>query len=190
MSAVPRSDAFEEPAAPEGAADSSFVARARSGDPAALEHLYERYASMVHAIVLSHAPPRDADDLTQEVFARVLAGISTLRADDRVGAWIASIARNVARESLRTRRRMSELGEVEPAARGSADAIQGAREVLEAIRALSEAYRETLVMRLVEGMTGPEIAERTGMTHGSVRVHLHRGMKLLLEELERRGLTP
>jgi RNA polymerase sigma-70 factor (ECF subfamily) len=45
-----------------------------------------------------------------------------------------------------------------------------------AIRALPEAYRETLTMRLVEGMTGPEIAERTGLTHGSVRVNLHRGM--------------
>ena len=46
-----------------------------------------------------------------------------------------------------------------------------------------EAYRETLALRLVEGMTGPEIAERTGLTPGSVRVNLHRGMKLLRERL-------
>jgi RNA polymerase sigma-70 factor (ECF subfamily) len=57
--------------------------------------------------------------------------------------------------------------------------------VLETIRALPEAYRETLVLRLVEGMTGPEIAERTGLTAASVRVNLHRGMKLLREKLER-----
>lgn len=42
-----------------------------------------------------------------------------------------------------------------------------------------EAYRETLLLRLVEGLTGPEIAERTGLTAGSVRVNLHRGMALL-----------
>ena len=42
---------------------------------------------------------------------------------------------------------------------------------------LSETYRETLILRLVEGMTGPEIAARTGMTHGSVRVNLCRGME-------------
>ena len=53
------------------------------------------------------------------------------------------------------------------------------------IRTLPEAYRETLVLRLVEGMTGPEIAERTGLTAASVRVNLHRGMKLLREKLER-----
>ena len=51
------------------------------------------------------------------------------------------------------------------------------------IRELPEAYRETLVLRLVEGMTGPEIAGRTGLTPASVRVNLHRGMKLLREKL-------
>ena len=50
---------------------------------------------------------------------------------------------------------------------------------LEAIRALPPAYRETLLLRLVEGMTGPEIARRTGLTEGSVRVNLCRGMELL-----------
>jgi RNA polymerase sigma-70 factor (ECF subfamily) len=55
--------------------------------------------------------------------------------------------------------------------------------VLDVIRSLPAAYRETLVLRLVEGMTGPEIAERTGLTAASVRVNLHRGMKLLRERL-------
>ena len=51
--------------------------------------------------------------------------------------------------------------------------------ILDAIRSLPDAYRETLILRLVEGLTGPEIAARTGMTHGSVRVNLHRGMEQL-----------
>jgi RNA polymerase sigma-70 factor (ECF subfamily) len=54
-----------------------------------------------------------------------------------------------------------------------------AKEVLDFIRQLPDAYRETLVLRFVEGMTGPEIAVRTGLTPASVRVNLHRGMKLL-----------
>jgi RNA polymerase sigma-70 factor (ECF subfamily) len=57
--------------------------------------------------------------------------------------------------------------------------------VLAAIRRLPEAYRETLVLRLVEGLTGPEIAERTGLTPGSVRVNLHRGVAMLREALGR-----
>jgi RNA polymerase sigma-70 factor (ECF subfamily) len=55
---------------------------------------------------------------------------------------------------------------------------------LAAIQSLPEAYRETLVLRLVEGMTGDEIARRTGLTPASVRVNLHRGMKRLREVLE------
>jgi RNA polymerase sigma-70 factor, ECF subfamily len=51
------------------------------------------------------------------------------------------------------------------------------------IRTLPETYRETLMLRFVEGMTGPEIAERTGLTPASVRVNLHRGMKLLREKM-------
>ena len=58
-----------------------------------------------------------------------------------------------------------------------------ANKPIKAIRDLPEAYRETLVLRLVEGMSGPEIAERTGLTPASVRVNLHRGMKLLREKL-------
>ena len=54
---------------------------------------------------------------------------------------------------------------------------------LRALRELPDTYRETMIMRLVEGLSGPEIAERTGMTPESVRVHLHRGMKLLRERL-------
>ena len=55
--------------------------------------------------------------------------------------------------------------------------------ILAVVRALPEPYREPLILRLVEGMTGPEIAARTGLTHGSVRVNLYRGMQLLREKL-------
>ena len=51
--------------------------------------------------------------------------------------------------------------------------------IMDAIKDLPDAYREPLILRLVEGMTGPEIARRTGLTPGSVRVNLHRGMQQL-----------
>ena len=55
---------------------------------------------------------------------------------------------------------------------------------MDAIAALPEAYRETLMLRFVAGLSGPEIAERTGLTHGSVRVNLHRGVALLRERMK------
>lgn len=55
--------------------------------------------------------------------------------------------------------------------------------MIAALRELPDAYREVLAMRLVEGLRGPEIAERTGLRPGSVRVNLHHGMALLREKL-------
>ncbi len=43
------------------------------------------------------------------------------------------------------------------------------------------------MLRFAAGLTGPEIAERTGLTHGSVRVNLHRGVTLLRERLKGGG---
>ena len=63
-----------------------------------------------------------------------------------------------------------------------------AERVLACLQRLPDAYRETLVWRLVEGLTGPEIAARTGMTEGSVRVNLHRGLALLRPWIEKEGL--
>jgi RNA polymerase sigma-70 factor, ECF subfamily len=52
-----------------------------------------------------------------------------------------------------------------------------------AISGLPKAYRKTVTLRVLHGMTGPEIARRTGHSSGSVRVNLHRGMKLLRAKL-------
>ena len=100
-------------------------------------------------------------------------------ASDAFAAWVATIARNRAFEHQRRHVEFTELREVEGRTSSESDAF----EMLDTIAALPEAYRETLVLRFVEGMTGPEIASRTGLAEGSVRVNLHRGTKLLRERL-------
>ena len=70
---------------------------------------------------------------------------------------------------------------VSPLFTGAVNCACAAR--LAAVQALPEAYRETLLLRLVAGYTGPEISERTGLTEGSVRVNLTRGMALLRERI-------
>ena len=79
-------------------------------------------------------------------------------------------------------RALAPLEDIPPQKTASSDAFL----VMDSIRGLPEAYRETLIMRLVEGMTGPEIADRTGLSPESVRVNLCRGMKMLREMLEAR----
>ena len=158
-------------------------------DEAAFGDIYRRFARTVHGILVARAGPEDAEDLTQEVFALVHRGLSGVRDEQALPAWISTVARNVATDHLRRRARGPrpvELVDVAAAPREDAGAILRER-VLAHIRELPDAYRETLVLRLVEGLTGPEIAERTGLTHGSVRVNLTRGMALLRPLLAQEG---
>jgi RNA polymerase sigma-70 factor (ECF subfamily) len=163
-----------------------LVNAARGGDRDAFEELHRRYCRMVHAVLLARVPRSAADDLVQDVFVTALERLASLREVDAFGGWLAQVARHRAVDWLRAQHGTDELPEDLPAPGGGAHATLEVTRVLAALRQLPEAYRETLVMRLVEGMTGPEIAERTGLAPGSVRVNLHRGMQLLRARL---GIT-
>jgi RNA polymerase sigma-70 factor (ECF subfamily) len=158
-----------------------LVSAARSGEERAFSQLYEQYARAVHGVVLAHAPPDDADDLVQETFLMAWKQFQALRDPGAFGGWLMAIARNTARQSRRGALRLVSLEETMPAMVKEPEL--DAQTALVAIRSLPEAYRETLLLRLVEGMSGEEIAERTGLTRGSVRVNLHRGMQLLRDKL-------
>jgi RNA polymerase sigma-70 factor, ECF subfamily len=162
-----------------------LIRKARTGDRAAFGELYRQYASMVHGLLLARVPPDVADDLLQEVFLKAMIQLNQLRDDDHFGAWIAAIARNRAVDHHRHAREIQssegllELLSMEP----NYSLLSEAQLALTVIRSLPDAYRETLTMRLAEGLSGPEIAALTGLTPESVRVNLHRGMKLLRERL-------
>jgi RNA polymerase sigma-70 factor (ECF subfamily) len=163
--------------------DARLVRKARGGDESAFAALYARYARVIHGILLARVPPADAEDLVQDVFLAAWQRLDSLRDPAAFGGWLAMITRNRASDLRRRRVEVVELPQHLAGHDATAERTE-ALAALDAIRELPEAYRETLVLRLVEGMTGPEIAERTGLTPASVRVNLHRGMKLLREKLE------
>lgn len=173
---------------PEASSDADLVElvlRARTGDRAAFGALYARFTRAVHGVVMSRTPRADVDDVVQDVFLIAMQRLTALHEPAAFAGWLMTIARNRATDHLR---RMPAMGEmpvlVAPGGGDRADALA----VLDAIRSLPATYAETLTLRLVEGMTGPEIAACTGLTEGSVRVNLHRGMKQLRAKLE--GRTP
>ena len=183
------------PEATTAPSDDALVRAAQQGDRAAFGHLYSRYARIVHGIVLSRVPHSDVEDLVQDVFLQALPRLTQLRDASKFPGWLAAIARNHASDFHRRTKPLDELpsdgceksAEPNPAVPPNAHSHTEAHAALDAILALPESYRETLILRLVEGMTGPEIAERTGLTHGSVRVNLHRGMQQLREILGRKA---
>jgi RNA polymerase sigma-70 factor (ECF subfamily) len=169
--------------------DDDLVRAAQGGDRVAFGLLYERYARMVHGILLGRVPSYAVEDLVQDVFLRAMPRVGSLRDVSRFGGWLAAIARNRAADFFRQSQPGMEQFEDSAEAETESKEVSAvdkaeALAILSAIRTLPEVYREPLILRLVEGMTGPEIAARTGLTHGSVRVNLHRGMQQLRQILD------
>jgi RNA polymerase sigma-70 factor, ECF subfamily len=162
-----------------------LVLRAQRGDKRCFSLLWDLYSPVVNAILLTMVQQSDADDLTQDVALVALRALPKLKEPARLPSWLCAIARNMGRNALQAQRKsrscsLSEVGDVEaPRRDGSFDA----NEVIARIRSLPPCHREPLMLRLVLGMSGPEIAARTGMTEGSVRVNLCRGMKVLRRRL-------
>ena len=178
----PAGDPLSVPARTEALGE--LIRAVAAGDQEAFARLHTGYVRMVHAILLGRIPRRDVDDLVQDVFITAYTRIRELREPAAFGGWIAAIARNRATDYLRQTREQVELPDEMP---GGDPIDTETLMVLDAIRLLPDAYRDTLLMRLVEGMSGLEIAERSGLSPGSVRVNLHRGMKLLREKLGMHG---
>ena len=191
---IVRDDTQPEPAAGPPLDEVALVEAARQGDRGAFGRLYERHAAMVHGLLLAQVPYAEVEDLAQDVFVLAMRKLSGLRDPAAFAPWLAAIARRRAADRHRTREPRPDAAAADPVAGLVSDlprqarvepAEVEARAILALIHRLPLAYRETLVLRLVEGMTGPEIAARTGLTPESVRVNLHRGMKKLREELAR-----
>jgi RNA polymerase sigma-70 factor (ECF subfamily) len=160
-----------------------WVASARHGDRAAFASLHDHFCGMVHGILVARVSTHEAKDLTQDVFLIAMQKLPTLEQDLAFGGWLAQIARTHAARHHRDHPVHDELPEEIGQAAGDVSAAPDVRKVLEALREMPEAYAETLAMRLIDGLSGPEISERTGLTPGSVRVNLHRGMGLLRKKL-------
>src|SRR5213596_2105372 len=86
-----------------GMSDGQLVARCRTGDPAAWNELVERFSRYVYAICVQafRLGPHDAEDVFQEVFARVYEHLGRLRNDDAIRPWIAQLTRRLCIDRLR-----------------------------------------------------------------------------------------
>lgn len=154
---------------------------ARAGAQQAYAALYRHYLPLVHGVLLARHPPAVADELCQECFALAFQRLGQLREPQSFGPWIARIARHLRRPAP-IELPLDSIPEPQTQS-GCPEQRSEALAVLEAVLTLPLAYRETLLLRLVEGLSGAEIAAQTGLGPDSVRVNLHRGLRLLRQRL-------
>src|SRR3954464_13389064 len=134
--------------------DADLVRAAQAGGGASVGQLYPNYVPVAPAILLGRLPPADCEDVAQNVFITAYTKLQSLREPAAFAGWVARSARNAAEDH---RRKMNETVELEDAfiTRETQREDAEAARALDAIRNLPETYRETLMMRLREGESGP-----------------------------------
>ncbi len=143
----------------------------------------------MRAYLHAFLPPHEIDDQLQETTLAIWRGLSILRTTNRPVPWMLGIARHRALRALRQRHKApASLAEPEQLAdRSSGGSGLTAEDLLRILQKLPEAYRVSLALRLIEQKGSEEIGKALGMTPGSVRVNLTRGMMQLRQQLLREG---
>ncbi|HET7539104.1 MAG TPA: sigma-70 family RNA polymerase sigma factor [Polyangiaceae bacterium] len=175
-----------------------LIERARAGDEAALTLLVETYAPRVLRFAQKLCGPSsasaDAEDVLQQTLVSVISHIDEFRGDSQFASWLYAIARS---HCIKQRTRgaaahpTQPLADAEPAIPTSPQQAPDeniSREQLQdalnvAIDALEPAQREVLVLRDIEGLGAPDVAQALGISVDAVKSRLHRARKTLRERL-------
>lgn len=178
-----------------------LLARARAGEPGALDALIEAHQAQVFRFGLRMCRNEaDAEDVLQETLLALARGIHDLRGTASVSTWLFAVARSFCIKKRRRRKgapKETDSLEDAGAGEGSGQALEepGAgpeglaaekeiqRALEHALRRLEPSQREVLVLRDVEGLTAPEVAEIVGVGVAAVKSRLHRARLALRDEL-------
>jgi len=171
--------------------ESQLVDAARAGDSEALEELLERVSPLVlrYGMRMCGGRPEDAEDVLQDTLITLARTVSDFRGASSLSTWLYTIARSqCSRKRRKSRFAPKELEPLHDERGGAAldrpdeartpdDELAGrevGRVLEQAIDGLDPKYREILILRDVEGLTAPEVAEVLGMRLEAVKTRLHR----------------
>ncbi|HXV28504.1 MAG TPA: sigma-70 family RNA polymerase sigma factor [bacterium] len=192
-------------------AEKEVIAGALSRSPEAWQRLLSLYGRKVYSIALRFmANEKDAEDVTQEVWLLISQKLAEFRGEAKLGTWIYRIATNKCLEKLRSSaKKKTESIEAllpqfqedghyvkefedwseRPAVKTESSLLK--QELEKIIRALPEEYRQVLVLRDVEGLTGEETADMLQINEATMKTRLHRGRMAMREKLEKKyGAKP
>ncbi|HEX5735798.1 MAG TPA: sigma-70 family RNA polymerase sigma factor [Blastocatellia bacterium] len=163
-----------------------LISRARRGDDEAFRLIFERYGRPIISFIYDMVGQRDlAEELTQETFVRAYKNIGGLRDETKLSTWLFGIAKNVARESIRSRYkddskvgidddRVMELSDnnLLPDSALLNKELNGV--IQSALGALDEDKRLVFSLKVFQQRSYEEIAEITGFSIPKLKTDLHR----------------
>ncbi|MCY1019792.1 RNA polymerase sigma factor [Pyxidicoccus sp. MSG2] len=175
----------------------TLLQAARDGDRAALDALVRLYQARVYRFGLRVCRDAvDTEDAVQEAFVTLSREVSRLREETSVGTWLLTVVKNACLRLMRpfasARKALGslvdepealDLPDPAPTPEEAVSREQVVRGVREAIELLEPPYREVLVLRDIEGLSGPEVARTMGLTLEAMKTRLHRARLAVREHL-------
>ena len=187
--------------------EAALVRRIQQGDQIAFRELVERHQSKVHSVIYGILRNRnDAEDIAQQVFAKVYFSIGSFDSRSSLLTWIYKITVNECYDYLRKRRvrkvvyesdfseedsqRLSRSGAAVDAAPTVESRLAGRDYVFKLLSRVSKEDRSLLFLKEVEGHSVEELAGMTGMNQNTIKVKLFRARQKLVRAARRLGGPP
>jgi RNA polymerase sigma-70 factor (ECF subfamily) len=167
----------------------ALVRRCQHGESAAFEELFQRFQPRLRYYVRRLSAGSDhVDDTLQEVWAKVIQGISAVRDRKAFPAWLYTVARNEVYGRARVRDPFVELTQEHlDMATDDPEPVfheEEAVRVHRALGALPPGHREILTLCFLEELSHKEIAALLGICAGTVKSRIHYAKQALRQELE------
>jgi RNA polymerase sigma-70 factor (ECF subfamily) len=170
--------------------DLLLVERTRGRDVRAFETLMRRYNRRLYRIARSILSNDDAaEEAVRAAHSRAFANLDRYEPAGKFGSWLARLAFNEAIALRRHSPAGTPLTVVQPTSAApteGADAVASRQQLEDAIDALPEVFRTVLVLRVVEDLSGVEVAVCLGLNETTVRTRLYRAQQRLKVDVARR----
>lgn len=177
--------------------DIALVNRARNGEFAAFEMLFERHRSLVYRFAYQMAPRRDdAEDIVQEAFVRAYQNLAKYRDEAKFTTWLLRIVTNLCTDQARMSTRRTALEQQEAAGAldwmtigMTEDPVQNLEEdrrklvLRKALMALPVHHRSVIILRDLEEREYPDIAQILGCTVGGAKLRVLRARRALRDRI-------
>lgn len=172
---------------PAAGRDHQDAVEAAAGDARAFERLYQAHLGRIHGLVRRMAGPRDAEEITQDIFVRAWQKLGTFRGEAAFSTWLHRLAVNVVVERFRSaaskRAKLLDDGVMLDALPSRPERPDRKLQLEAALDHLPHGARQIFVLHDVEGYKHEEIATLLAISSGTSKAQLHRARMLLRKQL-------
>jgi RNA polymerase sigma-70 factor (ECF subfamily) len=196
------SEAFKKEREREANEDDALVERARAGDRAAFQALFQKYHRRVYSVALGVVKrPEDAMDVVQDAFIKVHKHLATFQGASSFYTWLYRIVMNLGIDHVRRTRKVVEWGDDVPLDQAAGDGTlvpkvadanpartlvrrELSDKIRQALDTLPEYHRAVILLREVEGMSYEEIAEVLDVPKGTIMSRLFHARRKMQDQLQ------